>query len=185
MAILLKRRCCRRISALALGQGRHDQRMTQTPESSGRYAPPRTDVADPAVADTLLAARPRSVAWACVLMLASTLIGLVSLLPFVDPPIPGEPAAMTALVWGITLAFTAAELWLLCCVWLRRNWARWVMVALTLIGVALGLPLISEDWSRSPLVAGLGIASALSSAVGAALLLMGPSTHWFKASPTI
>jgi hypothetical protein len=156
--------------------------MTPMPDPAGRYAPPRADVAEIVAPDLLLAARPRSVAWACVLMLASTLISLVSLLPFVDPPIPGEPAAMTALLWGITLAFTAVELWLLGCVWQRRNWARWVMVALTAIGIALSLPLIGEDWSRSPLVAGLGIASALSSAVGAALLLAGASARWFKAS---
>lgn len=87
--------------------------------SSDRYAPPRTDVADIASPDALLASRPRSVAWACALMLASMAVGLVSLLPIVDPPLPGEPAAMRALIWGITLAVTAVELWLLRCVWQR------------------------------------------------------------------
>lgn len=52
-------------------------------------------------------------------MLASMAVGLVSLLPIVDPPLPGEPAAMRALIWGITLAVTAVELWLLRCVWQR------------------------------------------------------------------
>lgn len=154
--------------------------MTQPPEPTARYAPPRADVADLTVPDPLLAARPRSVAWACALMLASMLVGLVSLLPAVDPPIPGEPAAMTALIWGITLVVAAVELWLLRRVWQRRNWARWVVVALTLIGIALSLPVIGEDWARSSLVAGLGIVSTLLSAVGAALLLAGPSARWFK-----
>jgi hypothetical protein len=154
--------------------------------SADRYAPPRTDVADLANSpDALLLSRPRSVAWACGLMLASTAVGLVSLLPFIDPPMPDEPVAMTALIWGMTLVFTAVELWLLRCVWQRRNWARWVMVALTVIGIALSLPVIGEDWTRSPLVAGLGIASAVLSAVGAALLAAGASARWFKASPKV
>jgi hypothetical protein len=154
--------------------------------SADRYAPPRTDVADLANSpDALLATRPRSVAWACWLMLASIAVSLVSLLPFIDPPMPGEPVAMTALIWGMTLVFTAVELWLLRCVWQRRQWARWVMVALTAIGIALSLPVIGEDWTRSPWVAGLGIASALLSAVGAALLLAGVSARWFKASSKV
>jgi hypothetical protein len=150
--------------------------------SADRYAPPRTDVADIARADALLASRPNSVAWACGLMLASMGVSLVSLLPFVDPPMPGEPVAMTALIWGMTLVFTAIELWLLSRVWQRRNWARWVMVALTLVGIALSLPVIGEDWTRSPLVAGLGIASTVLSAAGAALLLARASARWFRAS---
>ena len=153
--------------------------MTEEPQ---RYAPPRADVADLAAPDALLASRPRSVVWACGLMLGSIAVGLVSLSPFVDPPLPGEPAAMTALIWGITLALTAVELWLLYCVWQHRNWARWVMVALTVTGIALSLPVIGEDWTRSPLVAGLGIASVVLSAIAAALLLAGASARWFKAS---
>jgi hypothetical protein len=152
--------------------------MTHNPVD--RYAPPRTDVIDIAAADTMLAPRPRSVTLACALLLASTVIGLISLLPFVDPPMPGEPAAMTALIWGMTLVFAAIELWLLRCVWQRRNWARWVMVVMTMIGIALSLPVIGEDWARAPLVAGLGIASALLSAAGATLLLAHASARWFK-----
>ena len=130
-----------------------------------RYAPPRAAVADLAAPDALLASRPRSVVWACWLLLTSMAVGLVSLLPAVDPPIPGEPAAMTALIWGITLVVAAVELWLLRRVWQRRNWARWVWVALTVAGIAASLPTIGEDWTRAPLVAGLGIASTLLSAV--------------------
>jgi hypothetical protein len=152
--------------------------------SSDRYAAPRADVADLTAPDVLLASRPRSVVWACVLMLASMAIGLVSLLPVVDPPLPGEPAAMTALVWGITLAVAAVELWILRCVWRRRPWARWVMVALTVLGIALSLPVIAEDWTRAPLVAGLGIASSAASAVASGLLLVGASARWFKGTAT-
>ncbi len=148
--------------------------------SSDRYAPPRTDVADIATPDALLSSRPRSVAWACLLMLASMAVGLISLLPWVDAPIPGEPAAMTAMIWGITLALLAVELWILHCVWQRRTWARWVMVALTVFGIAVGMPVIAEDWTRSPVVAWLGIASSALSAVAAVLLLVRPAARWFK-----
>jgi hypothetical protein len=153
--------------------------------SSDRYAPPGTDVADIAAPDRLLTARPRGVAWACALLLASMAVGLISLLPWIDSPIHGEPAAMAAMIWGITLVFTALELWLLRCVWQRRNWARWVMAALTLIGIALSLPVIGEDWTRAPLVAGLGIAVAVLSAVAAAMLLADASARWFKASSKV
>ncbi len=154
-------------------------------EAPQRYAPPSAEVADVGAADALLAARPRSVVWACALMLASMLIGLVSLLPVVDPPMPGEPAAMTALIWGITLVFTTAELWLLGCVWRRRNWARWVIVSLALLGIVVSLPIIGEDWARSPLLAGLGIAGVAISAAAAALLLAGASARWFKGTVSV
>lgn len=152
--------------------------------SRDRYAPPRTDVADLASPDTLLASRPRSLVWACLLMLASMAVGLISLLPWIDPPIPGEPAAMTAMIWGITLALLAVELWILRCVWQRRSWARWVTVALTVFGIAVGMPVIAEDWTRAPLVAWLGIASSALSAVAVALLLTRPAARWFKGIAT-
>jgi hypothetical protein len=150
-----------------------------TPERQ-RYAAPRADVADLTAPDALLASRPRSVVWACGLMLASLVIGFVALLPFVDPPIAGEPVAMTALIWGITLVLAAVELWVLRCVWQRRNWARWVMVALTVLGVALGVPTIEEDWARAPLVAWLGIASSAFSMAAVVLLLVRASARWFN-----
>jgi hypothetical protein len=152
--------------------------------SPDRYAAPRADVADLTAPYALLASRPRSVVWACVLMLASMAIGFVSLLPVVDPPMSGEPAAMTAMVWGITLCVAAVELWLLRCFWRRRNWARWVMVALTVSGIALSVPVIAEDWTRAPLVAWLGIASGAASAVASVLLLAGASARWFKGAAT-
>jgi hypothetical protein len=155
--------------------------MTLSPD---RYAPPHADVAELTPADALLAARPRGVVWACGLMLASMAVGLVSLLPFVDPPMPGEPAAMTAMIWSITLVFAAIELWVLRCVWRRRRWARWVMVALTVFGLAVGVPVIAEDGARAPLVAWLGIVSNVLSAVAVVLLLVAPSARWFKGMPT-
>jgi hypothetical protein len=156
--------------------------MTEEPH---RYAPPRADVANLGAADALLAVRPRSVVWACALMLASMAAGLVSLLPVVDPPMPGEPAAMTALIWGITLVFTALELWLLRCIWQRRNWARWVWVALTAIGTTLSVQVIQEDLARAPVVAWLGIATLVLGAIAVGLLLAPPAARWFKAASRI
>ena len=159
--------------------------MTQTPEPAGRYAPPHTDVTDLAVPDALLSARPRSVAWACVLVLVSIVVAFASLLPFIDPPMPGEPAAMTAMVWGLTLVPVAIELWLLRCVWQRHNWARWVIVAIVLTSAAQYMFLVTDDWTRAPLVAWMGIAAATLSAVAAALLLTGAAARWFKAGSKV
>jgi uncharacterized membrane protein HdeD (DUF308 family) len=153
--------------------------------SADRYAPPRTDVADIAAPDALLAVRPRSVVWACLLTLASMAVGFVSLLPFVDPPMSGEPAAMTAMVWGITLVVAVIELWILRSVWQRRNWARWVMVALTVFGIAFSVPTLAEDWTRAPLLAWLSIASCAIGAVAAALLLAHPAARWFKGTTAL
>ena len=91
---------------------------------------------------------------------------------------------MTAMIWGITLALLAVELWILRCVWQRRSWARWVTVALTVFGIAVGMPVIAEDWTRAPLVAWLGIASSALSAVAVALLLTRPAARWFKGIAT-
>jgi hypothetical protein len=154
--------------------------MTPSPD---RYAPPRANVMDLAAADTLLAARPRTVVWACGLLLASLVIGFIALLPVVDLPMPDEPVAMTAMIWGFTLVFTGLELWLLRCVWRRRNWARWVMVALKLLGLAISVQVIAEDWSRAPLVAWLSITSNVASAIAAVLLLARPAARWFKGRP--
>jgi hypothetical protein len=159
--------------------------MTQTPDPASRYAPPRADVADLAVPDPLLSARPRSVVWACVLMLVSMVVAFASLLPFIDPPMPGEPAAMTAMVWGLTLVSLAVDLWLLRCVWQRRNWARWVIVAIVLASATQYMFLIADDWTRAPLVAWMGIASTTLGAVAAALLLTGASSRWFKAGSKV
>jgi hypothetical protein len=151
--------------------------------SSDRYAAPRADVADVTAPDALLASRPRSVAWACALMLASLVLSFVALLPAVDPPMPGEPVAMTAMVWGITAASTAVELWLLRCVWRRINWARWLMVGLIGFAIASNLSVLEEDWARAPVVAWLNIAVLALIAVAAGLLLVRPSAQWFKAAP--
>jgi hypothetical protein len=156
--------------------------MTQTPDPAGRYAPPRTDVADTAAPDALLNARPRSVVLAVALLLASLAISLITLLPFVDPPMAEEPVAMTALIWGITLVFTAIELWLLHAVWRRRNWARWLMVALVVFGTALSAQLVQEDLARAPGVAWLGIAALVLGAAAAGLLLAPPAWRWFTAT---
>ena len=150
-----------------------------------RYAPPRADVADLTAPDALLASRPRSVVWACALVLVSLAVSFLALLPAVDPPMPGEPAAMTALVWGITAVATAVELWLLRCVWQRRNWARWLMVALIGLAIASNLSVLEEDWARAPVVAWLNIAALTLIAVAAGLLLARPSAQWFKGTTTI
>jgi uncharacterized membrane protein YcjF (UPF0283 family) len=117
------------------------------------------------------------------LILASMAVGLVSLLPFVDPPMPDEPVALTAFIWGFALMLLAVELWLLRCVWRRRNWARWIMVALTVLAVAMSVPVIAEDWIRAPLVAWLGIASSVCSAAAVVLLLARASARWFGSNP--
>jgi len=75
--------------------------------SSDRYAPPGTIIAEVVSPDRLLASRPRSIVWACMLMLASMAVGMVSLLPEVDPLMAGEAAAMTAMIWGLSLVFAA------------------------------------------------------------------------------
>ncbi len=145
-----------------------------------RYAPPRAAVADLEADDTLLAARPRSVVWTVALMLASLVISVVTLLPIIDPPMPEEPVAMTALIWAITLVFAGIELWLLHCLWRRRNWARWVMVALTVFSTALSVQVIQEDLARAPIVAWLGIATLVLGAVAAGLLLAPRAARWFR-----
>jgi hypothetical protein len=153
--------------------------MTPPPE---RFAPPQAVVADLTPADVLLAARPRGVVWAVGLLLVSLAASVVSMLPFVDPPMANEPVAMTALIWGGTLVLAAIELWLLRCVWRRRNWARWVMVTLIVASIVLSLPTIEEDGARSALVAWLGIATLALGAVAAGLLLWPSSARWFTAA---
>lgn len=77
------------------------------------------------------------------------MVSLVSILPVIDPPMADEPLAMTAMTWAITLAMTAIDLWLLGCIWRRRNWARWVMLALLALGLAATVTL-SRIWCERP-----------------------------------
>lgn len=146
-----------------------------TPE---RYAPPRAAVADVATADALLQARPRSVAAAVALLALSLVIAIVSAL--LDPPITDEPLAMTAMVWGVTLAIAAIELWLLRDIWRRRNWARWWMLVLIAIGLGATAVDFATLMTQTPLVAWLALTSAAASAVAALLLLVSPSSRWFN-----
>ena len=146
-----------------------------------RYAPPRAELADPAEADALLAMRPRSVVWGVALWALSLAISLVSMLPFIDSLMADETLAMTAMIWAITLAVTAIDLWLLRCVWQRRNWARWATLALLALDLVATATTSVEE--LAPLAAALALAAAVLGVAAALLLLAGPSARWFNGAP--
>jgi hypothetical protein len=111
-------------------------------------------------------------------------LGFISLLPGVNPPQPLESLLASAVVWIIVLGLTALQLWLMRCVWQRINWARWVLVALILLGLALSLSFIDDELTRAPLVAMLNLASSALDIVAGALLLLGGGARWFAWVPS-
>jgi hypothetical protein len=149
-----------------------------------RFAPPGADVADiPRRDGAPEPERPRAIGAAMALLLASIVLGFISLLPGVNPPQPLESLVASVVVWIIVLGLTALQLWLMRCVWQRLNWARWVLVALILLGLALSLSFINEELTRAPLVAMLNLAGSALDIVAGALLLIGAGARWFNPQP--
>lgn len=106
----------------------------------------------------LPASPPPSIRLACQLIIASMLLGLVTLLPGVDPGRPGDEEISFAITFAIVALFCGLTVWLVAKLYAGKRWARWAMLAFLLFGWAITGPSLTDDFLRAPL---LGLISGI------------------------
>lgn len=122
---------------------------------------------------------PREVTRACHLLIGSFVLGLIPL-PFLVMSHPPDERSGFAIFMGVLIAAVGAlTLWLVSKIKHRRNWARWVMLGLVVMGSASTLHSLAENWSESAVTTLLdGIASGMD--LGAIWLLFARrGNDWF------
>lgn len=139
------------------------------------FEPPAAEVADPASAPM-----PSSVRVACTLVLLSLAIGICTLMPGVRPPGPDEAELPFGFTLAVVAVFGGITVWLVQMVRRGRNWGRWVLLGYLALGWWLMLDQLTEDFTLSPLLGFLDIASILIEIVAAVLLFIGASARWFR-----
>ena len=142
------------------------------------YAPPTADVADPSPG---WPPPPRAVVIACRLVLASLVLGIISLLPGMRPALPDDPVVPWALTLAIVVVFGGLTLWLVLEVWRGKAWARWALLAFLALGWWLGAGQLSDDFLRSPLLGLFGVVSIALEVAACGLLFFGDGARWFAA----
>ena len=143
---------------------------------SNPYAPPGTEVADPAAAQA-----PPAVRRACILFLTSLALGLVTLLPGVRPA-PAEDAAVpAAFTFFVVLFFGGLTVWLTWKLYRGRNWARWAMLAYVLFGWWMGTSELTDDFLASPVAGMIDIVCIAIEAVACWSLFFGAAAGWYRA----
>ena len=138
------------------------------------------------IAPPTTAAIPRDVANACKLLIALILLhatyGLVKLL--VDGP-PGEHG-INLLIGGIVFALLALPLLLLKRKILqRRNWARWMLFALTLVETLSTFATLRESWNESVGDTVVSVISAMILIAVIGLLFARVGNDWFANQTTL
>lgn len=146
--------------------------MTRNP----RYAPPGTDVADPTPV-AALPSRPRQVHIAVALLWLSLALGIPE--AALGSPPSGEGGMGAVLVVSMLLVFGLVAL-LIVKVYQGRNWARIVVLLLTVLSVVMMLFPSDEVQVQGPLLQGLYLFDVLIEVVAMYLVFSKPGSLWFK-----
>jgi hypothetical protein len=118
---------------------------------------------------------------ACRMILASMALGLASLVPGVRAPLDGVPEAAPIVTLLLLALFTGLTLWLLWSLALRRNWARWAMLAFLGLGWWLSSEDLMGEFLRSPLAATLDASCIALEMIACVLLFSAAADRWFIA----
>ncbi|HET7864149.1 MAG TPA: hypothetical protein VFL86_07040 [Burkholderiaceae bacterium] len=141
-----------------------------------RYAPPSTDVADPALLPAL-PARPRQVQIAVGLLWLSLVLSLPEAV--LSNQQAGEDGMGVAMVVSLVLIFGFIG-FLNVRIYQGRNWARIVVLLLTALSVVMMLFPSAEQGAEGPLVQGLYLFDVLIEVVAIYLVFSKPGSLWFK-----
>jgi hypothetical protein len=144
------------------------------------YEPPTSPVTEPR--------RPRGqppeqVVWSVWLLRLSLIIGYASLflmskLPVAISGVPAEARSSTMGIFFVTLALTAmVYLWLIQCIKDGRNWARILMLALTVLGVFSTL--MGSSGEAPALIRAISIIDTIIDVTAMVLLFRAPGAFWF------
>lgn len=140
------------------------------------YVPPESEVAN---SSPQWPKAPKTVSHACRLVLASLLLGLVTLLPGIRPPRPDDADVPLAFTLGAVALFGGLTVWLVIEVWRGKLWARWGMLAYLGLGWLLGGGEVTDDFLRSPLLGTIDAVCIAMEGVACALLFFGAGAKWF------
>ena len=140
------------------------------------YQPPTAMVAD---APSSAPPRPRSVRFACYLVLASLVLGFVTLLPVFDIPHNVEGGVQGAIVWAVYAVLQAIALSLTYATYRRSSWGRWALVAYLVLGWLLDAIGRKTDSDESALASAVYMAVTVMQVAAVWLLFTGPGARWF------
>ena len=145
------------------------------------YSPPESPISDKDPSQT--GEPPQTVVWAVWLLRTSIVLGYAAL--FVGPDIMRDvgdmpPEARTAGLgfFFVVLALMALiYLWLIQKVKVGRNWARLVMLALTVFGI---ISLLRSSAEQPPLSLAMNAIDALIDVAAMVLIFRPPGSAWFR-----
>jgi hypothetical protein len=141
------------------------------------FAPPRAEVADPSSTPSV---PPQAVRRACRLVIASMLLGLVTLVPGVDVPAPDDVPVPFWVTLAIVAFFGGLTIWLVVSVLRGASWARWALLAFLMLGwVFTGLQFTNE-FLRSPISGMIEIVCAALEVAACWMLFVGGGAAWFS-----
>lgn len=122
---------------------------------------------------------PDAVRKACLLILASLCLGLVTLIPGVQPVSPD--AAETPLLATIVVVASSVGLtvWLAIKVYDGRNWARWAMLAFLAFGWWLDGSEWTQDFLQSPLAGAIEALCTVMEVIACGYLFFGRGAQWY------
>jgi uncharacterized membrane protein len=140
------------------------------------YSPPQTEVREPlAPEDAIL--RPRQVTWAVrVLWVECAVSGVQVILENLTERTQQYPVA----VLGVTVLLLALEAFVIYKLAARRNWARYVTLVTSVLGLLTWLAALKVDLQAKPVAAGLEAVELILDAIALSLLFTSSGRQWFK-----
>lgn len=149
--------------------------MNSTEPGENPYQPPRSAVAD--FNDAPFADRPRLINVAAALIVASLPVGyLYAALQWNLLGMEG----MLALYVIIAAVMTSVVAWITYKMWQGRNWARILLLIVTLWGVAYSVREVPWLFRDEPVVASVFVFRYVLVLAALAIAFLTPARHWFS-----
>jgi hypothetical protein len=142
------------------------------------FAPPGAEVADP-VSQQL--PTPPQVKLACQMIIATLVVGVITLFPGVREPAAGDAEVPFLFTLVLVAVFGGLTLLLASRILQGRNWARWAMLVYLGAGWALAGPSLADDFYLSPIAAVIDAISIPVEAIACWMLFTGAGGQWFAA----
>jgi hypothetical protein len=141
------------------------------------YSPPQTEVREPASPNEI-GARPKQVTLAVRLFWVEFAVSVVSFAAQMLSKDRNPYVVATVITVGV---FLAAEAFVIYSLWVRRNWARYVALATTLLGFLEVVVAIGDGRLKGESVQiGAEAIEAMLDGVALFLLFTSPAKEWFK-----
>lgn len=141
------------------------------------FAPPGAEVADPASGQP---SPPVQVKRACQMIVATMVVGIITLFPGVRVPAADDPPVPFVFSLVLIVLFGGLTIWMIIQIMQGRNWARWAMLFFLGTGWILVGPELADDFYRSPIAAAVDAISIPVEAVACWLLFTGAGGQWFS-----